>query len=167
MKTFVIVPSLLAVLGAAGPELGVGGARAAGLPADPCAELSSHVNTHVRVTQRNELTIRLASHNCELGVRIRGSVAYTDDFRGIASVSADGEFVLEEAVNGVTRSLRIESGGRGGLETRYRVAGATRPFDGEAREWLAERLFLLYRQAGLAADQRASWGFWRAAGSTG
>jgi hypothetical protein len=161
MKTIVMVPVFLAVLAPLGARvsalLAADEAAFAGTAADPCAELSSHVNTHIRATNRDDLTIRLASRNCELDVRIRGTVEYTGDFRGIASVSIGGEFVLEETSNRVTRSVRFENDGRGGLETRYRVGRESRPFDGEAREWLAERLLVLYRQAGLAADQRAPW----------
>jgi hypothetical protein len=133
--------------------LAAGPAPAQGLP--PC-DLGSHVN-HLIHTSRGEQTITIGSRSCRIEARLRGEVTYTADFRGIAALSPGGSFSLEEEGGSARRRLALSDDGRGGVEVDYRVGRDARPFDGEARAWLADRLLLLYRRSGLAAEARAEW----------
>jgi hypothetical protein len=128
-------------------------------PADaqalPGCDFDRHVK-HLIHTSRGEQTITLGRGGCRIEARLRGEATYTPDFRGIAALSPGGSFRLEEE-GGAGRRLELSDDGRGGVEIDYRVGRATRPFDAEAQTWLADRLLLLYRRSGLAAEARAEW----------
>jgi hypothetical protein len=144
--------------------LGISLSAAATAPAtaqasrDACADLLDHATTHIVNHSRGVQTIRLDNGRCRLDVTLRGDVTYTPDFRGIADFSRGGSFTLEEAAGrGAARRLELADDGRGGTTASYRVGRDARPFDAAAQEWLAERLLLLYRRTGLAAEGRAEW----------
>jgi hypothetical protein len=148
-----VFPVLLGVALAAAPA-----APAAGqVSRDACADLLDHTTTHIVNHSRGERTILLDNRRCRLDVTLRGEVTYTPDFRGIAGLSRGGSFTLEESGEGAARRLELAEDGRGGVTASYRVGRDARPFDAAAQEWLAERLLLLYRRTGLAAEERAEW----------
>jgi hypothetical protein len=129
-------------------------------PADaqalPRCDFDRHVN-HLIHASRGEQTITLGRGGCRIEARIRGEATYTPDFRGIAALSAGGSFRLEEEDGSARRRLELSDDGRGGIDADYRVGRDTRPFDADAQAWLADRLLLLYRRSGLAAEARAEW----------
>jgi hypothetical protein len=148
-----VFPVLLGVALAAAPA-----APAAGqVSRDACADLLDHTTTHIVNHSRGERTILLDNRRCRLDVTLRGEVTYTPDFRGIAGLSRGGSFTLEESGEGAARRLELAEDGRGGVTASYRVGRDARPFDAAAQDWLAERLLLLYRRTGLAAEERAEW----------
>lgn len=90
-----------------------------------------------------------------LSVELEGEVAFTADDRGIASLSPGGRLEIHERDGFRTRKLTVETGA-GGLEYRYRSGGREKPFDADAREWLAELLPRIIRETGIDADARVA-----------
>ncbi|MGH7568452.1 MAG: hypothetical protein ACREL9_05710 [Gemmatimonadales bacterium] len=103
-------------------------------------------------------TIRTLVGQCEVLFRAEGKFTFTADFTDIATVARGGEVMVEVDYGHRARRLEIRRGdGAGGLEREYTVDRAVRPFDAEARAWLAETLTFLLRRSGLSAEQRAQW----------
>jgi beta-lactamase regulating signal transducer with metallopeptidase domain len=71
-------------------------------------------------------------------MKIEGEVKFNDDGTDVVGVSPGGSFTIDEVLDGVERSLKIESSEGGELVYDYEVDGETRPFDDEAREWFAQ-----------------------------
>lgn len=111
------------------------------------ASSSTNINDdHVRV--------RITVGDCRLEIEMEGEVTFTNDDSDVASVSRGGYFEIEEREGGTTRELRIEPS-TGGLERRWRVDGETRPYDADARAWLARTLPVVFRRTAINADARA------------
>jgi beta-lactamase regulating signal transducer with metallopeptidase domain len=96
---------------------------------------------------------------CDVHLTVEGRFTFNDDFSDIATISRGGHAVIAVDYGDHVRRLELEpaAGGAATLERVYRVDGAVRPFDADARAWLAETLTFLLRQSGVAAEQRASW----------
>jgi beta-lactamase regulating signal transducer with metallopeptidase domain len=86
-------------------------------------------------------------------VRLDGTLAFNDDLTDVTSMSEDGYLRLREWSGLVPRTVEIRSSG-GVITRKFYVAGLERPYDDEARRWLAERLPVLVRRSGLGAEQR-------------
>lgn len=63
-------------------------------------------------------------------------------------------FEIEQRRASITRSLRMVPG-KGGPVREYSVDGVARPFDAEAKAWLATAIPDVYRLSGLQAEARA------------
>ena len=75
------------------------------------------------------------------------------DVTDVTSMSDDGYLMLRDWSALVPRTIEIRSSG--GVITRtFYVAGLQRPFDDDARRWLAEKLPILVRRSGIGADER-------------
>src|SRR5439155_1348941 len=79
------------------------------------------------------------------------------DFTDIATLASGGRIVIKVDYGAHDRRLTIERGPGGALEREYKVDGSDKPFDDEARTWLAETLTLLFRRSGFMAEERARW----------
>jgi hypothetical protein len=123
--------------------------------AGPCGQ-GGTVNHRIHVSG-HEHTIRLETRGCVIEMRLRGEATYSPDFRGITSLSPGGSFRLEEDMGRSRRTLDLADDGRGGVVVDYRVGREPQHFDAEAEAWLADRLLILYRRSGLAAEARAEW----------
>jgi hypothetical protein len=123
---------------------------------DGCRTLETNVRQNSTQVSGGSRTVRLENALCRLELRTRGDIAYSPDFRGIATVSPGGSFTLEEREGGVHRRLTL-TWRSGAPESSYQVGGRTQAFDAIAQAWLADRLLLLYRSNGLAAPERAAW----------
>ena len=94
------------------------------------------------------------SNNGErMEVRASGSIAFTDDLSDVKSLADGGYLTLRHTIDGVVRSIEIRSAG-GTITRRYFVGGSARPWDDEARRWLAAELPKLVRRSGLGAEGR-------------
>ena len=94
------------------------------------------------------------SNNGErMQVHAFGSITFTDDLTDVKSLSDDGYLTIGHTNDGVTRSVEIRSSG-GTIAHSYFVGGSARPWDEEARQWLATELPKLVRRSGLGADSR-------------
>jgi BlaR1 peptidase M56 len=86
-------------------------------------------------------------------VRLHGAITFNEDLTDVASISDDGYLTLRDWSGLVPRTIEIRSSG-GILSHRFYVAGLERPYNDEARRWLAEHLPVLVRRSGLGAEQR-------------
>jgi hypothetical protein len=128
-----------------------------GQTVDACADLLHEVTTHIVRESNARRTIQLENRRCRVDVVISGDVRFSSDFRAIAGLADGGSFSVDERTGGARRRVAFAPDGRGGMAVDYRLDGDRRPFDAAAERWLADRLLLLYRRAGLAADERAQW----------
>jgi hypothetical protein len=100
------------------------------------------------------MTIKLTRDDCTLRVDSEGEVTFSADDRDVESISAGGYFEVEERLGRERRRVEIASDG-GRLERRWLVNGGERPYNDEARAWLADVVLVLMRRAGLNAEARA------------
>jgi dUTPase len=98
-------------------------------------------------------TVKVEGTDCLVEMRAEGKVEFNDDFTDIASISPNGFFKVESRDQGTRRELEIRSSG-GSLTRVYRLNGAERPFDAEARAWFAGFLIALDRSTAVAVDIR-------------
>ncbi|MGH7554109.1 MAG: M56 family metallopeptidase [Longimicrobiales bacterium] len=94
--------------------------------------------------------------DCEIEIRMVGTVRFTRDFKDIASIAGGGWVRLTEDDRGRVRRVNIEPS-QGALAYDYTIDGQARPFDAAAREWLRAALVQFFRTTGFAADERAAW----------
>jgi beta-lactamase regulating signal transducer with metallopeptidase domain len=99
-------------------------------------------------------TIMATVGGCTVTLDADGDFAFTEDFTDIASV--DGQLTISVDYGATDKRVTFRPAGNG-VERIYKVDGAVRPFDAEARTWLAETLTFLLRRTGHAADERARW----------
>jgi hypothetical protein len=89
-----------------------------------------------------------------LEVNIRGKVEFTDDYTDIKGISSDnGRIRVADERGGMSRKFEA-SITPDGLKRSYWVNGESRPFDNEARSWLAKVLNDTVRQGGYDARPR-------------
>lgn len=87
-------------------------------------------------------------------VRSEGSIVFAEDLSDVKSMATDGFLSVE---SGFFSSRRVEIRAADSTVTRrYFVDGAERPWDDEARTWLAAELPFFVRRSGLAANDRVS-----------
>jgi len=86
-------------------------------------------------------------------VDARGDIEFTDDLTDVSSMSDDGYLKLRDWSRGIPRTIEIQRAG-GAITHKFYVGGLERPFNDEARRWLAEQLPVLVRQSGIGAEQR-------------
>ncbi|MFZ2753256.1 MAG: M56 family metallopeptidase [Lysobacteraceae bacterium] len=89
-----------------------------------------------------------------LHVTIDGDVAFNAEESDVARMGPRAVFEIEQRRAGVTRSLRMVPGKNGPIR-EYSVDGVARPFDAEAKAWLATAIPDVYRASGLQAEARA------------
>ena len=91
------------------------------------------------------------SHRSE--VRLRGSVTFTDDLTDVRSLSDGGSLTLRDWSALVPHTVEITSS-HGTLTRTYFVAGIKRPWDEEAKRFLATQLPIIVRRSGIGAESR-------------
>ncbi|NIM50910.1 MAG: hypothetical protein GTN78_24240 [Gemmatimonadales bacterium] len=101
------------------------------------------------------MRIRIRAGDCELDIDADGEIEFSEDDTDVVSISRRGYLDIEEKVGRTVRRLEIEPAADGTLVRRWRVNGETRPYDDEARAWLARILPMLFRATGIGAEQRA------------
>jgi hypothetical protein len=89
-----------------------------------------------------------------LRATIDGDVAFNAVESDVARMGPRAVFQIEQRRAGVTRSLRMLPGKNGPIR-EYSVDGVARPFDAEAKAWLATAIPDVYRFSGLQAEARA------------
>lgn len=89
-----------------------------------------------------------------LHATIDGDVDFNAEESDVARMGPRAVFEIEQRRAGVTRSLRMLPGKNGPVR-QYSVDGVTRPFDAEAKAWLATAIPDVYRFSGLQAEARA------------
>jgi hypothetical protein len=94
------------------------------------------------------------SNNGErMHVRASGSIEFTEDLTDVKSLADGGYLTLSHTIEGVAHRVEIRSS-NGKITRTYSIDGRTRPWDDEARRWLASELPKLVRRSGLGAEAR-------------
>lgn len=88
-----------------------------------------------------------------MDVRGRGDITFKEDLTDIAQLSPGGYLSVREWTLFIAHTIEIRNEG-GALTHKYYVAGLSRPYDGEAKRWLAAALPVLVRRSGLGAEAR-------------
>ena len=86
-------------------------------------------------------------------VTLHGTIAFTEDLTDVQSLSDGGYLKIRDWSHVIPHTIEIGSSG-GSLTHTYYVSGIARPWDEDARRWLATGLPALVRQSGLAAESR-------------
>jgi hypothetical protein len=94
-----------------------------------------------------------SSNGRRMDVKMHGAVTFTDDLTDVQTMS-DGAFLtIRDWSNVIPHTVEITSSG-GRVSHAYFVGGLSRPWDDEARRWLAAEVPLLVRRAGIGAESR-------------
>jgi hypothetical protein len=86
-------------------------------------------------------------------MRLRGTVAFNDDLTDVLSLSDGGLLTLRDSSGAVPHTVEISSS-NGAIAHAYFVGGVRRPWDEEAKRFLATQLPLVVRRTGLGAEAR-------------
>jgi hypothetical protein len=86
-------------------------------------------------------------------VRLHGTITFTDDLTDVQTLSDGGLLTLRDWSGLVPHTVEIASS-NGVLTRSYFVAGLKRPWDAEAKRFLASQLPPLVRRSGLGAESR-------------
>jgi beta-lactamase regulating signal transducer with metallopeptidase domain len=113
-------------------------------------------SSHSHEGDEDVVTISITTGNCSITFDGDGKFTFTDDFTDIATLASDGRIVVKVDYGAHDRRLTITSKGSE-LERVFKVDGAERPYDAEARAWLKETLTFLLRRTGFMAEERARW----------
>jgi beta-lactamase regulating signal transducer with metallopeptidase domain len=105
------------------------------------------------VQSSGEWQMKWSDGTSRFEVRLQGAIAFNDELTDVTSISEGGYLTLRDWSAFIPRTIEIRSSG-GVITRRFYVAGLERPFDDEARRWLAEKLPVLVRRSGLGAEQR-------------
>jgi len=101
------------------------------------------------------IEVKAEVDDCELEVDLSGEITFNAEETEIVALSAGGELEIEEKRGRSSRRLRIEADGSGDLEHRWWVDRDERPYDADARAWLSDMILVLFRRAGIQAEERA------------
>ncbi len=102
---------------------------------------------------RGDWHLSWSDNGHKLDVRLRGTITFTDDLTDVQSLSDGGSLTLRGWSALVPHTVEITAA-NGSLTRTYYVAGLKKPWDAEARQFLATELPVLVRQSGLGAEAR-------------
>jgi hypothetical protein len=80
-------------------------------------------------------------------------VTFTDDLTDVQTLSDGGSLTLRDWSSAIPHTVEITAT-NGTLTRTYFVAGIKRPWDDEAKKFLAEQVALVVRRSGIGADAR-------------
>lgn len=121
-----------------------------------CAPSSGKSSSaHVSGADDHHIKARVKRDQCEIGLEAHGTVRYNDTFTDVASLSSGGWLEIWDKGGPDAHRLLISNDG-GTLRRTFKVDGETRPYDAEARKWLAATLVELDRFTGFSRGARLS-----------
>jgi beta-lactamase regulating signal transducer with metallopeptidase domain len=91
---------------------------------------------------------------CTLEARSSGTVRFNAEATAIESITPGGYFEIDERKGDTLRYVRVEPGSSGQPNYTYKVNGAAREFDAEARAWFSSFLLEMERATGFSAGTR-------------
>ncbi len=108
------------------------------------------------ISQRGSVWVWNRDENGDsLEMTVRGEVEFNDDYTEVKRVADGGSLEVRESRGGSRRRLEIEAGPGGGLSFSYFVNGQNRPYDADAKAWVARVLDEAVTESGLNAGPRA------------
>ncbi len=102
---------------------------------------------------QSETQIRFSDGAWKLDLELRGTIAFTGDLTDVESMSDGGYFKVREWRGLIPHTVEMQNV-NGTITRKYSVGGAARPWDDEARRWLAQKLPEIVRRTGIGADAR-------------
>jgi hypothetical protein len=103
---------------------------------------------------RRSWRVSWTGDGCSVELRAEGRIIFNDDVTDIDSISPGGYLEIAEREGSNLRRFEARPGRSGELERNYWVNGERRPFDADARAWLATFLTELDRRTAFSADTR-------------
>jgi hypothetical protein len=97
--------------------------------------------------------MQFSDNGTRFDVTLRGSIIFTDDLTDVQSLSDGGSFTIRDWSRIVPHTVEVKSSG-GKLTHAYYIGGMSRPWDNDARTFLATQLPVLVRRSGLGAEAR-------------
>ena len=114
---------------------------------------SAHPAPPAPGASRGDWHLSWSDNGHKLDVRLRGTITFTDDLTDVQSLSDGGSLTLRGWSALVPHTVEITAA-NGSLTRTYYVAGLKKPWDAEARQFLAIELPVLVRQSGVGAEAR-------------
>ena len=110
----------------------------------------------VRISEKSDgkITYQWVDGGYSLSIELEGDVEWSDDDKGIKSISRNGYIEIEEKTRRNRQRLVVEQAPNGDLKYEYRKNRKRAEFDEDAREWLAEVLSEVIRESGIGAEAR-------------
>lgn len=126
------------------------------LPQSPVCATGPDGSRSISATDVGQETLRARwrGDGCRVTVEIRGEVRFAPTEDAIGSMGPGAFFSVDSTVGRLRRELEAEPDAAGRPRYTYRLDGEARPFDAEARAWLATLLPQLHRETGYGAEQR-------------
>lgn len=145
----VLLAALCLLLAAAGLVWG----RVTGGPSYAAGTRRQEKAADVKSARETRTTVRRSEGDYELEMTAVGDIQYRDDDSDVESIAAGGRLLIKERRGASVRTLEVV-GADGRLRRSYYVQGQARPFDQDARAWLAQILPGLIRGSGANAAGR-------------
>ena len=114
-------------------------------------------SSHTHEGDSDVVTLSITTGNCSVTLDGDGKFTLNGDFTDIATVASGGRVVIKVDYGAHDRRLTVTRGSGGSVERVYKVDGSIRPYDDEAKAWLAETLTFLLRRTGFMAEERSRW----------
>jgi beta-lactamase regulating signal transducer with metallopeptidase domain len=90
-------------------------------------------------------------------VNYRGDIEFNADDTDVMRMSPGGFLRIKDGQHfGTDNAVEFRADGNGNIERRFWIGTAERPFDAEARKWLASMLPRFIRQSGIGASSRVA-----------
>jgi len=102
------------------------------------------------------LRITIEKDDCQLRIEALGEIQFNDAETDVVQLSPGGMFEIEEREGRTRRRLEIDADRSGDLRYRWFVDGDEQSYNSAARQWFANLLPLVFRRAGLIAEERAA-----------
>ena len=103
-----------------------------------------------------EMRVRIKRDDCLLDIDARGEIEFNEAETDVLVLSPSGYIEIEERAGRSRRRLEIRAVSGGEPDRRWFVDGDERSYDGDAREWLAGILPVIFRVTGIQAQERAA-----------
>ncbi|UCD24302.1 MAG: hypothetical protein JSW51_14985 [Gemmatimonadota bacterium] len=122
-----------------------------------CDWYGSNDNTSTSIQSNDgELRISIKRDGCQLRIESYGDVEFNDAETDVVYLSRNGMFEIEERDGRTRVRLEIDTDNSGNMRHRWFVDGDEQAYDAAARQWFADLLPLVFRRAGLHAEERAA-----------
>ena len=99
-------------------------------------------------------TYKTRSGGSSLEINYKGEIQVNSSDTDVTSISDDGYLKINQTTFGNKRSILLEGGPDGKVTRTYYEGRKSRPFDEEAKRWLADVLIKAVRVTGIAAESR-------------
>lgn len=116
--------------------------------------LGHSISIHSGDDGEESVEVSLRDGGYRFSAEMAGKITFAPDERDVATMAADAELDLEQTQDGVTRRVRFTPAASG-VQREYWIDGDVRPFDADAKAWLAQALPELFRATAIDAEARS------------